>query len=390
MELDPLEPLRKEMPMNELPVMQEGEGITLFHPHVPATAIQAVTEVLQSKWIGQGPRVELFEKEFKAKFCGRHSALAVGSGTDALHLAYILAGIEPGDEVISPVFTCTATNIPLLYLDAKIRFADIDPETLNINVRHVRELINDQTKAIVCVHYGGLPCDMEELTELAGEFGIPIIEDAAAALGATYRGKAVGSISDFTAFSFQAIKHITTGDGGMLVLRDNDLAPLAERIRWFGIDRTNKQKGTWENDIRELGYKYQMTDIGAAMGLAALAEFDSTLAKRQMLLRAYRDGLRNVPGIKLLGSHQTDRTHAAWLCTVRAEKRPDLMRWLRQYNIESGQVHYRNDRYTVLGGRRNDLPLMDEIEDDYLVLPLHLRMTVADVEYICSVIRKGW
>jgi perosamine synthetase len=380
----------KEKPMNEMPVMNEGEGIVLFYPHVPKTAIEEVTKVLQSRWIGQGPRVAQFEQEFSQKFAGNGASLAVGSGTDALHLAYLLAGLKEGDEVITPVFTCTATTIPFLYMGVKFRFADVDPETLNINVAHVRELVNDKTKAIVCVPYGGLPCDMDELQAIAKEYNIPIIEDAAHALGATYKGKKTGEISDFTMFSFQAIKHITTGDGGMLIIQNKDLVPKAERIRWFGIDRSNKQKGNWENDIWEVGYKYQMTDISAAMGLAALHEFDATLAHRQKLFQAYRKGLHGVNGIKLLGAEHTDRTHAAWLCTCLVEKRIDFMKNLRNHKIESSQVHYRNDRYTVLGGRREDLPFMDSIEDNYIVLPLHMHMTEADVAYVCEVIRKGW
>lgn len=382
--------VQKEKPMNELPVMQEGEGIMLFYPHVPQKAIEAVTDVLRSRWIGQGPRVTQFEKEFEQKFGGGGKALAVGSGTDALHLAYILAGLKAGDEVITPVFTCTATTIPFLYMGVTFRFADVDPNTLNIDVKHVRQLINEKTKAIICVHYGGLPCDMDELGAVAREFGIPVIEDAAHALGATYKGKSIGEISDFTMFSFQAIKSITTGDGGMLILKDSAILPKAERIRWFGIDRSNKQKGTWENDITEVGYKYQMTDIGAAMGLAALHEFDATLAYRQKLFSAYRKGLAGAQGIKLIGANASDRTHAAWLCTALVEKRQEFMQRLRDHKIESGQVHYRNDRYSVLGGRRDDLPNMDAIEENYIVLPLHLHMTEKDVDYVCNTIKKGW
>ncbi len=376
--------------MNEMPVMQEGEGIMLFYPHVPKAALAAVTEVLQSRWIGQGPRVAQFEQEFAEKFGGGGKALAVGSGTDALHLAYILAGLKPGDEVITPVFTCTATTIPFLYMGVTFRFADVDPLTLNIDVNHVRKLVNEKTRAIVCVHYGGLPCDMDELLAIGREYNIPVIEDAAHALGATYKGKYVGSIADFTMFSFQAIKTITTGDGGMLVVKDHALVPKGERVRWFGIDRSNKQKGTWENDITEVGYKYQMTDIGAAMGLAALKEFDETLAYRQQLFAAYRKGLAGVKGIQLIGADASDRTHASWLVTALVDRRVDFMKKLRDHKIESGQVHYRNDRYTVLGGRRHDLPNMDAVEERYIVLPLHLRMSIADVDYVCKVIASGW
>jgi dTDP-4-amino-4,6-dideoxygalactose transaminase len=382
--------MRKEIPMNEMPLMQEGEGIMLFYPNVPPTAVEEVSKVLQSRWIGQGPKVLQFEKEFQQKFLSTHTALTVGSGTDALHLAYILADINPGDEVIAPVFTCTATNIPLLYKGAKIRFADIEPNTLNIDVNHVKKLVNEKTKAIVCVHYGGLPCDMDELSAIARQYNIPIIEDSAHALGATYKGKHIGDISDFSTFSFQAIKHITTGDGGMLTLKNKDLVEKTKRIRWFGIDRSAKQMGKWENDIYEVGYKYQMTDIAAAMGLAGLHEFDVVLLLRRFLLEQYEQKLANIPGIKVLGTGYTDRVSAAWMCTVEVERRMDFMKKLREYKIETGQVHYRNDRYTIFGGRRNDLPNMDAIEDKYMVLPLHTKMTEEDVDYIAKVIKSGW
>jgi dTDP-4-amino-4,6-dideoxygalactose transaminase len=383
--------MHQEKPLNELPVMHESEGIVLFYPHVPEKAIERVTEVLHSRWIGQGPRVTEFEKEFTKRFAGSGASIAVGSGTDALHLAYILSGLKAGDEVIVPVFTCTATNIPFLYMGVIIRFADVDPETLNISVKHVRELVNEKTKAIVCVHYGGLPCDMDELHAIAKEYNIPVIEDAAHAPGATYKGKQVGEISQFTMYSFQAIKHITTGDGGMLIVKDKNLVPKAERIRWFGIDRSDKQKGTWENDITEVGYKYQMTDISAAMGLASLSEFDEILVHRQRIFEAYKTGLKGASGIKLIGANSTDRTHAAWLCTALVEKdRTGFMRALREKKIESSQVHFRNDRYSIFGGRRDDLPNMDAVEENYIVLPLHLKVTEANVNYICEVIKKGW
>ena len=196
-----------EKPMNELPIMKPHEGIVLFYPNIPKNAAKAVAEVLATRWIGQGPKVEEFELQFQEKFSKPCQALAVGSGTDALHLAYILAGLQAGDEVIAPVFTCTATNIPFLYMGVKIVFADIDAN-LNIDVNHVEQLITPKTKAIVCVHYGGLPCEMDKLWELGKKYDLKIIEDAAHALGATYKGQIISSQSDFTMFSFQAIKHL--------------------------------------------------------------------------------------------------------------------------------------------------------------------------------------
>lgn len=379
-----------EKPMNELPIMDTHEGIVLFHPNIPKNAAQEVTNVLSTRWIGQGPKVEEFERRFEEKFTSPCKCLAVGSGTDALHLAYLLSDLQAGDEVIAPVFTCTATNIPFLYMGVKIVFADVD-ENLNIDIEHVKQLITPKTKAIVCVHYGGLPCEMDVLWDLGKKHNIKIIEDAAHAVGAKYKGHYIGSQSDFTMFSFQAIKHITTGDGGMLVVKDPSLVEKAKRLRWFGIDRSSKQKGIWENDITEVGYKYQMTDLGASIGLAALDEFDAHLAHRQYLYSLYCNLLEGIEGIRVIGKEYSDREHAAWLLTAEVDRREALMKHLREHKIESGQVHYRNDRYSIFGGRTvGKFPKMDAIEDRYLVLPLHGKVKEEDIFYISEVLKKGW
>jgi perosamine synthetase len=381
-----------EKPMSEMPLMEVGsKNIVLFHPHIPAKAIDYVSDTLSTRWIGQGPKVEAFEEKFAQRFGMGNIALSVGSGTDALHISYLLADLKPGDEVIVPVFTCTATNIPFLYMGVKIIFADVQRGTLNIDPIHVNQLANEKTKAIVCVHYGGLPCDMTELRKVADKWGIPIIEDAAHALGASYKGVSIGGLSEFTMFSFQAIKHITTGDGGMVTFKNDPvLVEKGKRLRWFGIDRSAKQMGIWENDITEVGYKYQMTDIAAAMGLAALEEFNEISSYRKTLFKAYEKGFINIPGISFIGGGYTDREHAAWMCTVNVDNRDGLQKKLRENNIESSQVHYRNDRYSIFGGRRNDLPNMDAVENHYLVLPLHTKMSLEDVDRIFNVINSGW
>jgi perosamine synthetase len=375
----------------DLGLMETGEGnVVLFHPHLTKSGPERVAAKLRTRWLGQGPAVDEFESRFSARFGNGFPAVAVGSGTDALHLAYVLAGIGEGDEVVTPVFTCTATNIPLLYQRAKVVFADVQPSTLNVDPKHVESLVTERTKAIVCVHYGGLPCEIDALRAIARKWKIPLIEDAAHALGATYKGKPIGGISEYTIFSFQAIKHITTGDGGMLTLQDPSQLAEARRIRWFGIDRSAKQKGIWENDITEVGYKYQMTDIAATMGLAGLDEFEQILATRTRYFEVYRRLLSECPGVKFVGGDYRDGVHAAWLCTVIVENRAALQQKLREHRIESNQVHYRNDRYSVFGGRKGDLPNMDAIEDKYLVLPLHTQMSEDDVHRICKVIRSGW
>ena len=380
-------------PVQDMSLMNdESDNIVMFYPHVSQLAKKAVMEVLDTRWIGQGPKVKLFEESFSKKFASKLPAIAVGSGTDALHLSYILAGLKPGDEVIAPVFTCTATNIPFLYMGIKILFADIDRNTMNIDVNHVDQLMNKNVKAIVCVHYGGLPCEMDELEIIANKWNIPIIEDAAHAVGAKYKGLTIGSISDFTMFSFQAIKHITTGDGGMLIVKNKELIDKAERVRWFGIDRKAKQAGIWENDITEIGYKYQMTDIAAAMGISSLQEFDEVSALRKKLFQVYSAELSGYDRVQIVGNDFTDREHAAWLFTIIVEDRFRLQEKLRQNKIESNQVHFRNDRYSIFNDftRGKEFPNMDLIENKYLVLPLHTMMDENDVRRICSIIKSGW
>lgn len=379
------------MQLEEVPVLDPGEGrIPLFMPNIPRGAAEGLIRTLGSRWIGQGPQVTEFEGRFSRIFARGRESVAVGSGTDALHLAYLLSGLGPGDEVLTPVFTCTATNLPLLYVGASPVFVDVEPGTLNLSVEDARRKASERTKAIVCVHYGGLPCNMRAITDLASELGVPVIEDAAHALGASYEGVPVGAISDFTMFSFQAIKHITTGDGGMLTLADPSLRAQADSLRWFGIDRPKKQQGIWENDISDLGYKYQMTDLAASMGLAALEEWNWTLDYRRQLFDSYLSNLATASSLDVIAAPTSTTEHAAWLFTIAVDRRKDLQRKLLEHGIESNQVHYRNDRYSIFGGRQPDLPNMDAIEDRYLVLPLHTQMTLEDVDRICSVIQSGW
>lgn len=363
--------------------------IVLFYPYIPEKAKDRVRKTLDTRWLGQGPQVDEFENDFEKKISHSHKAVAVNAGTSALHLSYILAGINQGDEVITPVFSCSATHTPLMYQKAKIIFADIQQDTLNIDPKHVKELMNERVKAIVCTDYGGLPCDMDELQSIARKWNVPIIEDAAQAIGATYKGKNIGEISDFTAFSFQAIKILTTGDGGMMTIKDPLLEEKAKRIRWFGIDRKAKFDDRWKKDIWEVGYKYQMTDISAALGIEALKQLNKTLRHHRELFELYKEELADIPGIRFIGERE-DRRSSCWLAATIVERRDDLKRKLKENNIESDPVHYRCDRYTVFGGKVDNCPNMDALEDKYLVLPMHYYVTLNDIKRICDVIRGGW
>ena len=369
---------------------KKNKTYPLFYPYIAKSSIKSIQTVLKSRWIGQGPLVDDFERVFKNKFAKNNECVAVGSGTDALHLASILANIKNNDEVICPVFTCTATNIPLLYIGAKIKFADIDPKTMNISIEHVKKLITKKTKAIIFVNYGGVPCDLDELNKLKNKHKLILIQDAAQSLGSQFKNKDITNYADFTIFSFQAIKHITSGDGGLLSFKDKKLLDVARRIRWFGIDRIKKQGGTWENDIKEVGYKYQMTDLGARLLLDTLKEYKKIKSHRKKIFDIYKKILSKNKKIKILDTSKLSLTNSHWLCTIITDKRELLQKKLRKLNIETNQVHFRNDRYSIFYKfvKNKKFPNMDVYENKYLVIPLNHKISAKDAYFISNSINK--
>lgn len=363
--------------------------INLFHPYVTADMREAVDEVLHSRFIGQGPKVEQFEEAFAKRF-GLDYAVSVNSGSSALETAYDLVGLEAGDEVITTPLTCTATNLPLVRRGIKIIWADID-QTLCIDPTDVQRKITAKTKAIIQVHLGGLPAKVHELSDLertnphTGRL-IPIISDAAQALG-IFTGT-------FTCCSFQAIKHLTTIDGGMFVTQSKACAKQAKLLRWFGIDREAKIANHWQSytkramtfDIEMAGWKRHMHDVSAAMGIAGLISYDAMMAHRATLFNLYRTELDKIlGGPKLVDTF--GNTH--WLCTVLVDNRDEFAQKMFEADIDTNTVQTRNDVYKIFGGKRADLPVMNMLEHNYISLPLHMNMTEQDVLEICSVVKQG-
>lgn len=362
--------------------------INLAHPYVTEDMRNAAYDKLGTRFIGQGEKVNEFEKIFQEQL-KTNPAVAVGSGTDALHIAYILAGIKHGDEVLVPVFTCTATNNPLLWIGAKIVFVDCQKDTLNIDPEDIKRKITKNTKAIVTVDYAGQPCDYNEIFDIAEKHGIPVIQDASHSIGALYNGIPVGALSDFTTFSFQAIKHISTPDGGMLTIADQDLVKRAKLIRWFGIDREKKLEniGHWTNDIEEVGYKYQMNDVVASMGIESLKVLDKQLARRAEMVRMYKEGLNDIPEIEFL-QDKPDRVSANWLMTILANDRDGLRDYLYGKGVESSPFHYRNDQYSTFKNFRNHCPNMDSVENKILCIPLRMSLADYEINLVINHIRK--
>lgn len=380
-------------------IKETTKKIPLFHPYISKKAAKAAYKTLQTKFIGQGPKLQEFEIAFGKKFKTKY-AVSTNSCTSALHMAYVLAGVKQGDEVIGPLLTCSATWHPVLQLGAKPVFVDIDPYTLNVDAYDIEHRITKKTKAIVVMHYGGTVCDMDAIMRIARKHKLKVIEDCAQSVGATYKGKPVGTIGDYGCFSFQAIKQMTTIDGGMLTVKNKADYEKAKRIRWFGIDRDLKiEKGwrqfkNWERreityDVWEVGYKYHTTDVNAAIGLEHLKELPGILKRYKALYKAYSVGLRGVQGIYLMGKVPGD---VQWLATVMIDEgeRDNVAKALEKEGVETNLVHIRSDVYTVFKPytKKGSYPMMDMVEGDYLCLPLHLKLTEKDIKKICHIVSK--
>ncbi|MFH1408654.1 MAG: DegT/DnrJ/EryC1/StrS family aminotransferase [Nanoarchaeota archaeon] len=365
-------------------------NIRMFSPYIADSCAEAVTQVLDSRYIGEGPKVAALEKAIKDRL-NIPFPVALNSGTAAIHLALVMAGVKAGDEVITTAQTMMATSHAILAQQATPVFADIQYENGNIDPKDIGHRITPKTKAILVVHWTGYPCDMDEITEIAKKHSLLVIEDAAHALGATYKGRPIGAISPYTAFSLQAIKHITTGDGGMLSLTDKAKYDEARRRRWYGIDRENRKPSEdgepiW--DVTEVGYKYHMNDIAASIGLENMKHFSELFAQRKSFTKQYHEALKDISGITLM-TKKDDRESANWLFALHVERRLDFIRMLKEKGIEASVVHNRIDTNAVFGGIR-DLPQLERYTKTHVCLPLHNSLTKDDIQTVIDAIKGGW
>jgi len=363
--------------------------IYLFYPYISDKSRERASAVLATRWIGQGIEVDKVEKKisqmFKIPFVS-----TLNNGTAALHLALVMASVGPGDEVICTPMTCTASNIPVIHCGAKVVFADIQRESMNIDPKSIEQKITPRTKAIICVHWAGYPCDMDEIHKIARKHKLVVIEDAAQAVGAKYKDKYIGAISPYTCYSFQAIKPITSVDGGALcILKEEDYRRV-KLLRWYGLDR-EFQGDIYEKYglLKEAGYKYHMNDVSAAILSSQLDEFRKINSRREQIARRYFRAFKNLADITLL-ERKPDRKSSNWTFTMFVERRDDFQKKLEENGIESHLVHIRNDICPIFGGKRQDLPVMNEVEDKYVSIPLHNHLTDEDVEKIINVVKSGW
>ena len=367
------------------------KSISFFNTYISPSAKLFINDVLESTFLSEGKIVKQFEEQLIKELQWKNP-IALNSGTSALHLALVLAGVQSGDEVIIPAQTFIATGLAVLHTGAVPVFADIQYETGNISPISIKEKITDKTKAIISVHWGGMPSDLDEINSLAKVHGLKVIEDAAHAPGATYKNLPIGSISDFTCFSFQAIKHITTGDGGTLCCKNKKDFDLGMAKRWFGIDRKNTQPsilGERNYNVSNIGYKYHLNDYAAALGLANLQTFKLRLADRRKLANIYKTELKPLSGIQLF-DHDHNKESAYWLFGIHVEERKKFVLHMKKHQIVVSVVHQRIDKNSIFGKNQSHLKNQTKFDESQIHIPIHDGLKEEDIGYILDVIKKGW
>lgn len=344
----------------------------------------ALEEVLYSGMVAEGESVYRFESEFSEHF---HipNLISQSSGTAALHSALWLAGVRPGMEVVSTPMTAEPTNMAILHAGAKVVWADVLPENGLLDPESVRLAISDRTKAIVVVHYAGYPADMDAIMKIAGEKGIPVIEDCAHALGASYDGAPIGTVGDFSIFSFQAIKHFTTVDGGALAFKDPSILEAAKKFRWFGM-----MKGVARTvvDIREVGYKYNMNNVNATIGLAQLEAIDTVLSRHIANGRYYDARFSSIPGFAP-ARHHFKASPSYWIYSLLCDDSASAERILNEKGVVASKLHKPNNKHSIFADSSRPLPGLDEFYSRLLHIPCGWWVSDEDREGIVAALARG-
>ena len=357
--------------------------VSIASPVIEEEEINAVIDVMKSGMIAQGPKVIEFEEEF-AKYVGAKYGIATNSGTSALHVALLAAGIGEGDEVITTPFTFAATGNSILYTGARPVFVDIDPETFTIDPAKIEEAITDKTKAIMPVQLYGQAADMEPIMKIAKEHDLIVIEDAAQAHGAEYKGEMVGNLGDMACFSFYPTKNMTTSEGGMITTNNEEFAENAKVFRAHG------SATKYHHDV--LGYNFRMTDIAAAIGLEQLKKIDSFNAKRIENAKCLNEGLKDIDSIETpIVKDGCKHVYHQYTIKIKDGKRDELSDYLIENGIGNGIYYpiplYNQVLYKELGYDQA-LPVTDEIVEEVLSLPIHAKLTQEDLDYIIKTIKE--
>jgi dTDP-4-amino-4,6-dideoxygalactose transaminase len=381
------------------------EKIVLFKVFMSEDVLAPVNQVLMSGYIGQGAKVDEFEALLKTHI-GNPQLVTLNSATSALHLAAFLAkqpdaeaswpGIQDGDEVLTSALTCTATNWPMLANGLRIKWVDADPETCNIDLDDLETKITNKTKLITVVHWGGYPVDLDKLAAILDRaqerlgFRPRVIEDCAHAYGTRYKGALLGNHGNISCFSLQAIKHFTTVDGGFMTLPDENLYHRSKLLRWYGIDRDAPTDDfRCEADVAEWGFKFHMNDVNATIGIHNYPHIDGLVQKFKDNAAWYDGALADVPGVTNMRRDDWAES-AAWIHTIKVERRDDFMRHMEACNIMVSRVHERNDKHSCVSEFKAPLPQLDQLVTEMICIPSGWWVSEEDRTYVADCIKRGW
>jgi len=368
------------------------EMIPVQRPSIGTEELKAVEGVFNTGWLGMGSVTKKFE-DAVGDFLGVRHVIATNTGTTALHLAFDTIGLGRGDEVIVPSLTYVATIQAITATGAIPVFCDIEEDTLNMDIYDAKKKINTKTKAIVPVHYRGLPCDMEHVLMLADQFGLRVVEDACHAFGSYYKGRRIGSFGDLTCFSFDPIKIITCGEGGAITTQNDELVDLMQRKRILGIDKETwsryHDKRSWSYDVTTQGYRYHMSNINAAIGLVQLKKYEMMNGRKIHIAKIYDHEFADFKKIKLIQTNYDGMSIFFYIIRV-LDGREKLIKFLEERGISTG-IHYIPSHIFSFYNKRGKevkLPVTEMIYDQILTLPVFFDMSNEQVEYIISAIKE--
>jgi len=361
--------------------------IPVSRPSINHLEIEEIMRVFETGWLGLGATVFEFERELK-EYLGSKNVIAVNTGTSALHIALDSLGIKTGDEVLTPSLTFCAGIQVITLLGAIPVFCEVNPNTLNIDLDDAKKRISKKTKVIMPVHYCGNPCDMDAIIHFSNEYGIRIIEDAAHAFGSSYKGKKIGSIGDLTCFSFDPIKNITCGEGGAVVLSDDNIAEVIRKKRILGIDKDTwhryRNERSWFYEVTTQGYRYHMSNINAAIGLAQLKKLENFIAKKRSIVKIYNESFSNLNGIELLDWNLDETAPFTYIIRIVNGKRDRLIDYLNSQGISSGIHYIANHVQPFFKNFSTQLPISEKINGEILTLPLYFDMTENDIQKVIT------
>tara|TARA_Y100000389_G_scaffold174875_1_gene185164 strand:- start:77 stop:1219 length:1143 start_codon:yes stop_codon:yes gene_type:complete len=363
--------------------------IRTWSVNVPLRVLKDLKLTIKSKWINTGPKELEFRNFLKKRFKAKY-AVATNSGTSSLRCALASLGVGRNDEVISTPYTWLATNTSILEQGARPVFADINYDDLNISVNDIEKKITKKTKAIICVHYAGNPVDLDELNSLSKKYNIPIIEDSAHAMGSEYKNRPIGSGKNICCFSFQCVKIVTCGDGGAITCNSKKMYDKLQSKIWYGFNK-EKKKINFLNPVPEdpdgLGFKMNMNDIVATFACVAMQELDKSLNKRKIIGSIYRKELTNLNKVKLL-NYKKDRTPNYQIFPVHVKNREKFAKYMWSNNVQVNINNRRNDTYSIFGGIDKSLKNLKRVDDDVILLPLHLDLKTKDIFKIIDLVKK--